>query len=180
MTPLLRAAAVAVGPPDGAPDPRRVLWWAAGTAWVVVGLAVLLWAGTGYDVVAGVQAVHRAYSVAPGSAGRAWWEWVPGDLLAFGGMLGFPLLAGLAVRAWTVLRQRAWASFDAAVLASLLAAAAWGFSKGEFERISQFLVPLALVPAVRQLLAWRARLPVVAALLVAQTVAVQLLFVTRW
>jgi hypothetical protein len=33
---------------------------------------------------------------------------------------------------------------------------------------------------VRQLWAWRARLPVVAALLVAQTLLVQLLFYTRW
>jgi hypothetical protein len=41
-------------------------------------------------------------------------------------------------------------------------------------------VPLALVPVVRQLQVWRARLPAVAALLVAQILAVQILFYTRW
>jgi predicted ABC-type exoprotein transport system permease subunit len=55
-----------------------------------------------------------------------------------------------------------------------------GVHQGEVERIFLFLVPLALVPVVRQLLRWRARLPAVAALLVAQTLAVQLLFYTRW
>ena len=39
---------------------------------------------------------------------------------------------------------------------------------------------LVLVAAVRQLLAWRARPPLVAALLAAQAVTVELLFVTRW
>jgi hypothetical protein len=86
----------------------------------------------------------------------------------------------LAARAVAVVRQRAWTSFDAAVLACLLAASSWGFSRGEVERILLFLVPLALVPVVGQLWAWRARLPVVAALLVAQTLLVQLLFYTRW
>jgi hypothetical protein len=42
------------------------------------------------------------------------------------------------------------------------------------------LAVLVLVPAVRQLLAWRVRLPVVAALLLLQTLAVQVLFATRW
>ncbi len=42
------------------------------------------------------------------------------------------------------------------------------------------LVPLAVVVAVRRLRAWGAPLPGVAALLVAQTVLVQILFFTRW
>jgi hypothetical protein len=95
-------------------------------------------------------------------------------------MLGVPLFAALLVRAAAVVRQRVWTCFDAAVLACLLAASSWGFSRGEVERIFLFLVPLALVPVVRQLRAWQARLPAVAALLVAQTLAVQLLFYTRW
>jgi hypothetical protein len=95
-------------------------------------------------------------------------------------MLGLPLLAALAARAAGIVRERAWTSVDAAALATLLAAASWGFTKGEVERIFQFLVPLVLVAAVRQLLAWRARPEVVAALLGAQAVAVELLFVTRW
>jgi len=154
--------------------------WAAGTAAVVAGLAGLLWLVTGYDVPAVLAAVHRAYQAAPGSAGRPLALWLPGDVVAFTGMLGAPLTAALAVRAVRVARERAWFSVDAAALATLLAAASWDFSKGEVERIFQFLIPLILVPATRQLLSWRARLPLVAALLVAQAVAVQVLFATRW
>jgi hypothetical protein len=131
-------------------------------------------------VPAALRATHRAYQAAPGSAGREYALWLPGDVVAFGGMLGVPLLAALATRAVAVVRERAWTSLDAAALATLLAAASWGFSRGEVERIFQFLVPLVLVPAVRQLLAWRARLPVVAGLLLAQVLAVQILFDTRW
>jgi methylthioxylose transferase len=157
-----------------------VLGWAAATAATVLGLAGLLWLATGYDPVAAVRATHVAYQAAPGSAGRPYPLWLVGDPIAFGGMLGIPLFAALAARAVALARQRAWTSFDAAVLACLLAASSWGFSRGEVERIFLFLVPLALVPVVRQLWAWRARLPVVAALLVAQTLLVQLLFYTRW
>jgi hypothetical protein len=157
-----------------------VLRWAAVTAAVVLGLAAAVWLAAGYDPLAVLRAVHHAYQGAPGSARRPALPWIPGDPLAFGGMLGVPLLGALAARAVAVVRERAWTSFDAAALATLLTAASWGFSRGEVERIFQFLVPLALVPAARQLLAWRVRLPVVAALLLAQTVAVQVLFATRW
>jgi methylthioxylose transferase len=161
-------------------DPGWVLGWAAATAATVLGLAGLLWLATGYDPVAAVRATHAAYQAAPGSAGRPYLPWLVGDPIAFGGMLGIPLFAALVAGAAVVVRQRAWTGFDAAVLACLLAASSWGFSRGEVERIFLFLVPLALVPVVRQLLRWRARLPAVAALLVAQTLAVQLLFYTRW
>ena len=161
-------------------DRAWVLRWAAATSLVVLGLAGGLWLATGYDVPATVLAVHRAYQAAPGSAGRSLVHWLPGDLLAFGGMLGVPLLAALAARAVAVVRERAWASVDAAALATLLAAASWGFTKGEVERIFQFLVPLVLVPTVRQLLAWRAPVPVVVGLLVGQTLLVQVVFATRW
>jgi hypothetical protein len=154
--------------------------WAAGTGAVVVALAGGLWLAAGYDVRATVLAVHGAYQAAPGSAGRSLVHWLPGDLLAFGGMLGVPLLAALAARTVVVVRERAWSSVDAAALATLLAAASWGFTKGEVERIFQFLIPLVLVPVVRQLLAWRARVPVVVGLLVVQTLLVQVLFATRW
>jgi hypothetical protein len=161
-------------------EPGWVLCWAAATAATVCGLAGLLWLATGYDPVAAVRAVHAAYRAAPGSARRPYLPWLVGDPVAFGGMLGVPLFAALLVRAAAVVRQRVWTCFDAAVLACLLAASSWGFSRGEVERIFLFLVPLALVPVVRQLRAWQARLPAVAALLVAQTLAVQLLFYTRW
>jgi hypothetical protein len=44
----------------------------------------------------------------------------------------------------------------------------------------QFLVPFAVVVAVRQLLRWRARPALVAALLLGQALAIQVLFYTRW
>ena len=161
-------------------EPAWVARWAAGTAAVVLALVAALWLATGYDPLAVLRAVHRAYQGAPGSARRPALPWIAGDLLAFGGMLGVPLLGALVARAVAVVRERAWASVDAAALAALLAAASWGFSRGEVERIFQFLVPLVLVPVARQLLDWRVRLPVVAALLLAQTLAVQVLFATRW
>ncbi|HZD02605.1 MAG TPA: hypothetical protein VFA46_21180, partial [Actinomycetes bacterium] len=161
-------------------QPRWVAAWAALTAALVLALTGLLWLLTGYDPVAVVGSAQRAYEAAPGSAGRVLWQWLPGDLIAFGGMLGVPLLAAFVARMAAVVRERAWASVDAAAAAALLAAASWGFSRGEVERIFQFLVPLVLVPAVGQLRAWRVRLPVVAALLLAQTLLVEVLFATRW
>jgi hypothetical protein len=160
-------------------DRRWVLGWAAATAAVVLGLTGLCWAATGYEPVSAVRGVQAFWVAAPGSQ-RVWWIWLPGDLLAFGGMLGFPLLAAFAVRAWAAVRERAWGSFEVATLASLVAGAAWGHTKGEVERMWQFLVPFAIVVAARQLTRWRATLPVVAACLLAQAVAVQVLFFTRW
>jgi methylthioxylose transferase len=161
-------------------EPGWVLGWAAATAATVLGLAGLLWLATGYDPVAAVRATHAIYQAAPGSAGRPYLPWLVGDPIAFGGMLGIPLFAALVAAAVAVVRAGAWTGFDAAVLACLLAASSWGFSRGEVERIFLFLVPVALVPVVRQLWAWQARLPAVAMLLFAQTLAVQLLFYTRW
>jgi methylthioxylose transferase len=157
-----------------------VLRWAAVTSAVVLGLAGLLLATTGYDVVAAVASVHGFWSEAPGTEQRVWWVWIVGDLIAFCVIVGFPLAAALVARLAAVVRERAWGSFEAATLAALLAAACWGHTRGEVERMWQFLVPFAVVVAVRQLLRWRAGLPLVAGLLLGQTLAIQLLFYTRW
>jgi len=157
-----------------------VLRWAAATAAVVLGLAGLLRVATGYDVAAAVAAVGRFWSRAPGTQQRVWWVWSFGDLVAFAAILGFPLAAALAVRLAAAVRERAWGSFEAATLASLLVAACWGHTRGEVERMWQFLVPFAVVVAARQLLRWRAGLPLVAGLLLGQALAVQVLFYTRW
>ena len=173
---LVRGVAVALGPQ------RPWSWavrWATLTAATVLALAGALWLATGYDVIATVRAVDRFWSTAPGTQ-RVWWAWLFGDLVAFVAILGFPLSAALVTRTWAALRGRAWGSFEVATLASLLAGAAWGHTKGEVERMWQFLVPFAVVVAVRQLVRWRVSLPLVAALLLGQTVAVQLLFFTRW
>jgi hypothetical protein len=157
-----------------------VLRWAAATAAVVVGLAGLAWAATGYDVLAAVAAVDDRWRHAPGTGQRVWWVWVFGDLLAFLAVLGFPLAAALVARLATVARERALGSFEAATAAALLAAAGWGHTRGEVERMWQFLVPFAVVAATRQLLRWRAGPGLVAGLLLGQALAVQLLFYTRW
>jgi hypothetical protein len=177
---VLLLAFLAVRAAGAAQERGWVVRWAALTAAVVLGLAGTLWAVTGYDVVATLRAVHAAYSAAPGSAGRPYLLWLFGDPVAFAAMLGLPLLAALAVRTAAIVRARAWLSFDAAALACLLAGSAWGFSKGEVERIFLFMAPLLLVPVVRQLTTWRVRPGVVAALLLTQTVLVQVLFYTRW
>jgi hypothetical protein len=180
----VRAAAVAWprGPARGEPRAawRWVIRWAAITGVTVLALAALLWLATGYDVLAAVRAVGRSYDAATTAHTRAWWVWVFGDLVAFLAILGFPLAAGLLLRARQALRERAWGSFEAATLASLLAGALWGHTKGEVERMWQFLVPFAVVVAARQLTRWRVSLPLVAALLLAQTLAIQMLFFTRW
>ena len=88
--------------------------------------------------------------------------------------------AALAARLVAVVRERAWGSFEAATAAAVLTAACWGHTRGEVERMWQFLVPFAVVVAVRQLLRWRASLPLVAVLLLGQAVAIQVLFYTRW
>jgi methylthioxylose transferase len=174
----VRAVGVAVG--QGSWGWRWVARWAAVTTATVLALAALLWLATGYDVVATVRAINRFWSTAPGTRTRSWLSWSLGDLVAFAAILGVPLTAALLAGVWTALRRRAWWSLEIATLASLLAGALWGHTKGEVERMWQFLVPFAVVVAVRQLLRWRASMPVVAAMLLAQTVVIQVLFFTRW
>jgi methylthioxylose transferase len=157
-----------------------MLRWAAATTAVVVGLAGLLQAATGYDVVAAVAAVDDFWRHAPGTTQRVWWVWIFGDLVAFAVILGFPLTAALVARLAGAVRERAWGSFEAATAAALLAAACWGHTRGEVERMWQFLVPFAVVVAVRQLLRWRARPALVAGLLLGQALTIQVLFYTRW
>lgn len=159
-------------------DRGWVLRWAAATTAVVLGLAAALYAAVGYDPFEAVRLVNEFWSHAPGQ--RDWRLWIPGDLLAFAGMLGFPLTAALLAGAARVVRERAFGSFEAATFALLIAGATWAHTKGEVERMWQFMVPFAVVAAIPQLRRWRASLPLAAALLVAQTVAVQVLFYTRW
>ncbi|HEX8859587.1 MAG TPA: hypothetical protein VGC06_10955 [Actinomycetes bacterium] len=175
----VRAMGMLLGDEPGA-GWRRVARWAAVTTATVLALAAVLWLATGYDLPGTVRAVNRFWSTAPGTRTRSWLSWSFGDLVAFAAILGVPLTAGLVVGVWTALRRRAWWSFEVATVASLLAGALWGHTRGEVERMWQFLVPFAVVVAVRQLLRWRASMPVVAVMLLAQTVAIELLFFTRW
>jgi hypothetical protein len=180
VLPFLAVRAVGLALSQGSRGWRWVTRWAAVTTATVLLLMALLWLATGYDVLATLEAINRFWSTAPGTRTRSWLSWSLGDLVAFGAILGVPLTAALVVGVWTALRRRAWWSFEVATLASLLAGALWGHTKGEVERMWQFLLPFAVVVAVRQLLRWRASMPVVAAMLLAQTVVIQLLFFTRW
>jgi hypothetical protein len=178
---LARAAGVAFGTEGRAEERRRwVVRWAVVTAATVLALVAALWLLAGYDVVAAVRAVSQFWSTAPGTRTRSWWKWAGGDLVAFAAILGVPVTAALVAGTWTALRGRAWSSLEAATLACLLAGALWGHTRGEVERMWQFLVPFAVVVAVRQLLRWRARLPLLATVLLLQTLAIQVLFFTRW
>src|SRR5829696_3021739 len=69
VLPFLAVRALAVRAADGW---GWVLRWAAATSTVVLGLAGLLWATTGYDVVAAVAAVDDFWSQAPGTGQRVW------------------------------------------------------------------------------------------------------------
>jgi hypothetical protein len=180
VLPFLAVRAVGLALSQGSRGWRWVTRWAAVTTATVLLLMALLWLATGYDVLATLEAINRFWSTAPGTRTRSWLSWSLGDLVAFAAILGVPLTAALVVGVWTALRRRAWWSFEVATLASLLAGALWGHTKGEVERMWQFLLPFAVVVAVRQLLRWRASMPVVAAMLLAQTVVIQFLFFTRW
>jgi hypothetical protein len=133
-------------------------------AWTVAG-GVLLWAASILTYAAALLLVFLGVRAAGRLGGERAWvlRWAASTAAVVVGLAG-----GL------------WLTTGYDVPAALLAAASWGFTKGEVERIFQFLVPLVLVPAVRQLLAWRVRVPVVVGLLVAQALLVQVLFATRW
>ncbi len=160
-------------------EPGRVALWALATTAIVLALAGLVWLATGYDPIAAVRVVRDFYNIAPGHQ-RTWWVWLVADPVAFGGMLGFAVLAALVASVRTVWRERAFGSFEAATFAMLLTGSAWLHTKGEVERLWQFMVPFAVVVAVRQLWRWRVSLPLVGALLAGQAVLVQTLFFTRW
>jgi len=138
-------------------------------AWLALngGLA----AAYGYDPIGTLHATEEVYrhSVA---AVRPYAFWAFGSPVAWGVMLGLPIAAG-ALRSLT-------RGDDAAVaLAFVIAIAALGgFTKAETERIWLFLVPLACVAAAPVVA--RGRTGVVLAALLAQALAVEVLFDTVW
>ncbi len=165
---------------SGQGDWPWVLRWAALTAATVLALVALLQVATGYDVIATTRAVAKFWATAPGGGARNPLPWVFGAPAVFLAMLGFPLAAALLAAWWHALRQRAWGGLEVAFLACIVVGVAWGHSKGEVERMWGFLLPFAVVIATRQLTRWRANPAVVASLLLAQTLAVETLFYTRW
>jgi hypothetical protein len=139
---------------------------------VLFGCYAMLHVLTGYDPYAAFQATRHAYEHGVSGRHRPLWFWFFGDPAAF--------LLGLGVPG-VILWSRALGARDAAAVAlvvTLLAASASGYTKGEVERIWLFLVPLAAVSLGPQMRTLRPR-PVLLAL-VAQALAVEVLFGTTW
>jgi hypothetical protein len=142
---------------------------ACATAWLALNGAL---AGAyGYDPIGTLRATEQVYRHSVASV-RPYAFWVAGSPVAWGVMLGLPFAAA-AVR--SCVRGN-----DAAVALAVVVgvAAVAGFTKAETERIWLFLVPLACVAAAPAI-APRRRTAVIAAL-VAQALAIELLFDTIW
>jgi hypothetical protein len=128
-------------------------------------------AAYGYDPIGTLQATEAVYRNSVASV-RPYAFWAVGSPVAWGVMLGFPIAAG-------ALRAAAEGADAAIALGVVIAvAAAAGFTKAETERIWLFLVPIACVAAAPVVA--RRRLGPVVALLLAQALAVEVLFDTIW
>ena len=98
--------------------------------------------------------------------------WVAGSPVAWGVMLGLPIAAA-------ALRSCVRGNHAAVALAAVVVVAAVaGFTKAETERIWLFLVPLACVAAAPAITP--RRMTAVIAALVAQALAIEVLFDTIW
>ncbi len=143
------------------------LSFAVATAAVYATLALTL----GYDPIAALRATDAVYRHGIASI-RPYAYWLFGSPAAWAIALGLPI-------AWLWLRATAVRDPAALALAAIvLVAAVLGFTKAETERIWLPFVPFACVAAARALPA-RALRPVLW-LLVAQALAVELLFDTIW
>lgn len=151
--------------------PRRAVTLTALCALAVFVVYGALAVSLGYDPIATLKATAAAYRHGI-SRHRPYAYWEFGSPTAWGIGLGVPI-------GWTALR--ASASGDACALALfgvVIVSAFVGFTKAETERIWLPFAPLACVAAAAVLPA--RRLPGVLWLLVAQALAVQLLFDTVW
>ena len=140
---------------------------ALGTAVVYLTLA-LAW---GYDPFAALKATDAVYRQGIAHM-RPYAYWAFGSPVAWGLVLGLPT-------AWALLRAVALRDAAAlALLAVVLVGAALGYTKAETERIWLPFVPLACVAAARVLPPRGLRTALW--LLVAQALAIELLFDTIW
>jgi methylthioxylose transferase len=150
---------------------RSALALAASCAVACLALDGALAAAFGYDAIGTLRATEAVYRNSVASV-RPYAFWVLGSPVAWGAMLGLPIAAA-------ALRGAVRGDDPAVALAIVVAVAALGgFSKAETERIWLFLVPLACVaaaPAVRA-----RRVSAVVALVLAQALAVEVLFDTVW
>ncbi len=146
---------------------------AAGVIAVGVGYAVLRVA-FGYDAVAAFDATRQRYLHGPNTLAdhRPIDYWQAGDVAAFLGGLGLPLVVAYG-RALALRFAEAWA-----LALIVLMGALSGYTKGEVERIWLFMVPLAAL-AIAPVLT-RRHLTATIALLMVQACIVEYAFSTVW
>jgi methylthioxylose transferase len=148
---------------------RAALWLAATAAAALLALNIILVVTTGYDPIGTLRATEQVYRASV-SRQRPLWFWAFGSPVAWGVLLGPPIVA-LALRSATAARATGLAT---AIVVAV--AAGGGFTKAETERIWLFLVPLACVAAAPHV----RRLGPLLAALAAQALALQLLTGTVW
>ena len=150
---------------------RSALVLAGSCALACLALDGALAAAYGYDAIGTLRATEAVYRNSVASV-RPYAFWAFGSPVAWGAMLGLPIAAA-------ALRRVARGDDAAIALTIVIAlAAVGGFSKAETERIWLFLVPFACVAAAPAIGARRLRM--VVALLLAQALAVEVLFDTIW
>jgi hypothetical protein len=150
---------------------RRGLAMAGIFAIAVVVVYLVLWTALGYDPIATIRATGAVYRHGISKL-RPYAYWLLGSPVAWLIGLGLPI-GWCALRAVGVRDAAALALFAVIVISALV-----GLTKAETERIWLPFVPLACVAAAAVLPI--RRLPVILWLLVAQAVAVELLFDTVW
>ena len=143
---------------------------ALGCALSVLAVNAVLAVGWGYDPIGTLRATEQVYRDSVAQR-RPYWFWVVGSPVAWGLLLGLPLVLATVRGA---LRRESAAIATASVVAI---AAVGGFTKAETERIWLFLLPLAAVAAAASGGPWRRSL---AATLMAQAIAVSVLADTIW
>jgi hypothetical protein len=150
---------------------------AAGIAIVVgvgtLALPLLLALTTGYDPIGALRATHHEY-VSGIARKRTYAYWLFGGPLAFAIGLG-PLLFGGVMRS---LRERQ--DLAKALVLAILVAAIAGATKGEIERIWQFMVPIAAVAAAATWTVGSSRLRWALILASGQALVIEALFHTAW
>jgi hypothetical protein len=150
---------------------RAALVLATMCAAALVALNIILAAASGYDPVGTLRATEQVYRDSV-SQQRPLWFWAFGSPVAWGVLLGPPIVAGL-LRSATAARATGLATVIVIAIA-----AGGGFTKAETERIWLFLVPLACVAAAPHVSP--RRLTLVLGTLAAQALAIQLLMGTVW
>ncbi len=156
---------------------RRRWRQAAGIAIVVgvgtLGLPLLLALTTGYDPIGALRATHHEY-VSGIARKRPYAFWFFGGPLAFAIGLG-PLLFAGVMRS---LRERQ--DLAKALVLAILVAGIAGATKGEIERIWQFMVPIAAVAAAATWPVGSSRLRWALILASGQALVIEALFYTAW